>query len=366
MNRIQKIGAWIFNIKGSGASTSYPLDADLIERDSIINAMSKKMQSQDAQISQFLSEKKLKREQLNQEDFDKEQIQELKRQETDSNKNRFEGTIFLKDIYKNVLFKSKYYNKLELTDRKDKVVFGRFGDFCLLPNGWFGIVERDSNKVISYGPTLDHIIYKPESLGNQFRRGRILLPVDENFQHIPDIEKVSVPECMRDEDGGIVWAQVAEKPLLDMIQEKEESISEQQTYIEKLEKDKIGLVSENRDIKRALSLEQNTSENSQTELSKAMDKSIQFEQKIGGLSMRVIKMQEMKNINDKLLESLEKVNDDLLSKLEAEGSDPARKKAMDEIQNLITWAKDRIGKTTIIKEDKEEKSEENKIGRKIG
>jgi len=351
MNTLQKFGSWLFNLDESRASTTYPLDQDLIERDSLVNALSKKLQSQDAQISKFLAEEKLKKEKLKQEDFDKDQINELKRQSVESKKKMFDGTIFFRDIYRNVLFKKKIYNKMELTDRNDKVIFGKFGDFVYIPNIGFGIVERNSNKIVSYGPTLDHVIYKPDGLGNQLRRGRILLPVDENFQHLPDIEKVSIPECMRDEEGGIVWAKVAEKPLLEMVQDKEEEISEFQIYIEKLEKDKIKLVSENRDLRRALSLVQNTSENSQSQLSQAMDKSIQFEQKIGGLQMRVIKMQEVQNINDKLIDALENINDNLLRKVEDELSETAKRKARDELQNIISWAKEQIGKTTIIKED---------------
>ncbi len=365
MNWIQKFGASLFNIGPRGASTSYPLDPDLIDRDKLVNVMAKKLQSQDAQLSKIYADQNLKQQQLNQEDFDREQIQELNRQEKESKKDKFEGTIFLRDAYKNILFKNKLYNKIQLTDRDGKKSFGRFGDFVLIPNIGFGITERDSNNIISYGPTLDHIIYKPESIGNQLMLGQIRLPIDENFQHLPDIEKVKVPECMRDDETGeIVWAKVAEKPLLEMVQEKEDTISEQQLYIEKIEYDKVDLVSKNRDLSRALGIEQNTSETSQTELSKAMDKSFQFEQKIGGLQMRVIQMQAMKVINDKLIETLEKVKGELLEKLELEGSSTALRKAKDEVQQMITWAKDKIGKTVIVKEETE-KEEVKKVGSRV-
>ena len=252
MNPVKKFGAWLFNLDGRGVSLSTPLDPGLIERDTVVNAMAKKLQSQDAQLSKISAKEKLKKESEDQLVRDQEQISNLKQQEIQKEKDKFEGSLGFDELHR-MLSKKKFRDRILISDRNGETIFGRYGTFVFLPNGWFGLLERDSGKIISYGKNMDQVIYKPESLKNQFLMGVLRLPCDKNFQFYPDIEKVMVSEPMYDEETGTIkWAKMKESPLLEMVQRLKQESMDKDEYVEKIEADKIGLVNHLNDLKRAI------------------------------------------------------------------------------------------------------------------
>jgi hypothetical protein len=348
MNPIKSFFRWLFNIN---KEVTFPISEELIERDSIVRELSKKIQSQEAQLSKIKAEDNLKKQLSKEEESKKEIIEDLIRQNEQKRMELFKDATSLEKIYKK-LSNPKFKREIELSDKNDKVIFGNFHDIVILSNGFLGIQDTEG-RVIAYGPTLRHIIYKPESIANQFRRKRILLPCNENGIFFPDIEEQEMPECIYDDEtGNIKWATIRTKPLRQMIEEREKKIRSDAQYIEKIEQDKIDLVKKNRDLERALRLESNSSETAQTELSKAMDKSIQFERRIGDLQMRVIRLQEMKNINDTMVQSLENINSNLLEKAEEMGVKEEFRKALDMVQKLISWSKSVVPEKVYVTEEK--------------
>ncbi len=359
MNIIQKAGAWLFNIDGNSASLSTSLPEELIERDTVVKEMSKKLQSQDAQLSKISAKEKLKKESEVQLGRDQEQIKDLKEQETQKKIETFEGSLGFDELQR-MLSKRKFYDKIIISDRDGIANFGRFGRFVFLPNGYIGLQERDSGKIISYGPSLDEVIYKPEGLKNQFLTGMIRLPCDENYQFLPDIEKTRVPKCMfNEETGQIDWAIIDDESLLEAVQSREIKIGELSGYIKKLEADKIGLVNNNRDLRRALGIHKNTAEVAQTETSKAVGMSMQYQTAIGDLQRRVIQLNEMKIINDKLVSGYESVNQKLLDAQEEVGDKTKFREVLATVQDMIEWSKNNIGETVINKQEITETSEKS-------
>lgn len=360
MNLIQKVGAWIFSLDGNSTSLHTPLDPDLIERDTIVNAMSRKLQSQDAQLSKIDAQSKLKSELDDQLFRDQEQILNLQQQEIDKKKEKFEGSLGFDELQK-MLSKTKFRDRIVIADRNGEVIFGRFGRFLFLPNGWLGLQERDSGKIISYGQNMDQVIYKPESLRNQLMTGMLRLPCDKNFKFYPDIEKVMVPEPLFDEETGqIKWAEMREAPLLEMVQRLKQESMDKDGYIEQLEADKIGLVSHLNDVKRALGIHKKTAEVAQTETSKAVGATMQYQTSIGDLQRRVVHLQEMKTINDKLISGYEEINQKLLDKMEEVGDKTKFREVLGTVQGLIEWSKENIGETIIEKQEVVEVKEKDK------
>ena len=349
MNLAKKFWNWMTN-KNRVERISH-LDEELIERDSLVQEQVKKLQSQDAQLSKISAKDKLKELKKNQEDLDQDVILDLLNKKNKIDSKKFEGSISFKRIFK-MLSHKRYKNpnnQIDITDKDDTVVLGKFKDFVIMPNGYFAIQDANGS-ILSYGQTLRQVIHKPEGLSNQIKRKRIALPCNSDYEFMPDLEEYPMPECTYDEiSGKIKWAKVREKPLKQLIIEREELVREKDQYIEKIEQDKVDLIRKTRDIEMALRVQSNMAENSQTELSKAMDKSIQFEQKVGELQMRTIKLQEMKNINDKLIDGLKHINSELVEKAEEMGSKTEFRKALDLVQHLISYSKQNVGQT-IIKE----------------
>lgn len=345
MNPLTRFGRWLFNVDPEIRET-YPVDEQSIKDNKIINELVKKLKSRDAELSRVKADQNLKAQDQQESSEMDNMAEELQRQSSNLKKKRYGGATSLKDIFLS-LDKKNYRNKVEITDKNDKRIFGIFGNICVLNNGHLGL-QDNNGRILAQGPTMRHIIYKPESLGNQMRRKRILMPCDENHIFYPDIEEIELPETIYDEkEGKIKWATVRKKPLKQLVQEKDEIIRDSHNYIEKIEQDKVDLVNKNRDLERALRVQKNMAENSQSELSKAMDKSIQFEQKMHGLQMRVIGLQEMKNINEKLIDGIKSINLELLEKVQEVGGKTEFTKALDMVQNLMSWAKDKLPETVI-------------------
>lgn len=370
MNNITKIYRWFLTFffnKQQKITATFPIDEEMIKKDRIVQEMAKKLQSQDAQLSKIFAEKKSESDKTNPDESLIQKVSELENQKQELTNKKFKNSVSLKKIFKE-LSKPKYKKKkyqIDVTDKDDKVILGKFNDFIILPDGSFGISGTDG-KMLSYGKTLRQVIYKPESLANQFKRRRITLPCNEDYIFIPDIEEYELPECSYDEESGkIKWAKIREKPLKKLIIEREMLIRDKDMYIEKIEQDKVDLVRKLRDVERASRIHKNIGETSQTELSKAMDMSIQFEQKVGDLQMRVVKLQELQLINERLLDGIKNINQELVTKAEEMGSKTEFRKALDLTQNLISYAHTKIPKT-IIQEVKQEAVKETiKPGQKV-
>ena len=343
-NRIIKAFKWIFAIKSRQDRYVYPLDPDLI-KDKTVQELIKKIQSQDAQLSNIFAEKK-KREDLLK-DTDKKDlfIKDLKEQKQEIDQKRYENPVSLRKIFQKIIQDKKYI--VDITDKDDTVTLGRFKDIVFLPGNFMGVIDTYGN-IVSYGKTPSQIIYKPESLANQLRRKRIALPCDKEGIFYPDLESYEIPECVYDDaTGKIQWAKFRKNEVKKMVVERENIIHQLTEELKYNEQLIISLKRKLNDKERAGDIYKNKIDITQTDLSMAMEKCLQYEQRFGEMQNRIVTLIEMKNIADNLYHGLENVNRELIEKSEEMGTKTEFRKALDVVQGLLSWAKDKIPKTII-------------------
>lgn len=344
---------WLFN--RTKERTTFPLDPSLIKENKIIGEQQKKIMTLEAQLSRYKAVERQQRDSVDQKKEENENIENLKRQETEIKDKKYGKAIGLKNFYKELLSNAKFREKIEVTDKDDTTILGNFGDFVIFSNGNMGIIDVHGN-VLSYGKSLRSVIYKPESFLNQLRRKRILIPCDKNGVFYPDIEQVEVPE-LTNIDGKFVWAKMRTKPLKEMILEKQKLINDLSEHCTLIEQSNVDLKRDLDDTKRAIKVYINSADNSKTELSKSMDKSIQFEQRIGEMQMKIVQLMELKSMNERIISSVEEINKELLTKSVEIGVKDEFSKTLDKVKDLLEWSKTQIPKsiTNVMPEQKVER-----------
>lgn len=337
----------IFNIKSQRQPVAYPLDPELIKANKQFQEVIKGFNSRDAQLSEVFAQKRAESEAKKKLDSEQEVIKKINEQNREIKLKKFKDSFSFSKFYTKLSKDKKFRNSFELVDRDDSVILGKFGDFLVLPNGHLA-VTNSLGEVMAYGSTLRNLVYKPGSMSNQARRKRFLLACDKDFVFYPDVEEHEVEEGFYDEKiGKIRWAKIREKPFKVAIVERETKIQDLKEYGEHLEQKISDLTGKIGDLTRANNVLNRSAENSQTELSKAMERSIQFEQKMSDMQMQVVRLNEVKSLNEKIINTLEGINSELLEKAEEMGVKTEFRKALDSVQGLIDWAKDKIPKTII-------------------
>lgn len=332
-----------------------PLDEENIRKDKQIREMAKALKARDAQLAKEQAKKKLIEEKKKDIRKEEELAQELNEQKQEILKEKFEGGSSLMKFYAHYLKSKRFRKRLVIVDREDSKELARFGDFVTLPGGYFGITDHGGN-VLVYGKQLKDIIYKPDSLANQFKIGRIRLPCTKDWVFIPDIEEVEMPEMTMEfaKNGGIKWARVQKSKLKQIIIDRELIMRDYEEQIEHYENSIIGLKRELVDAKRSLRVAINSSEVAQSELSKMTEKVMTFEQRIGDFQMQIINLTQLKTINERMVETLERVHADLLERVEELGVKPESQKILNTLQSTIEWAKRNTAETIIEQPMKEE------------
>lgn len=344
-----------------------PIDADLIKENKLIKEQSKKIQALEGQLSRVQANTREKKTEKQEEVYEQKLIEELLDKETEIKRNKYENHFPLKVLYRKLLSMKgkKFANKLELVDKDDKKVFDIFKDFCFLPNGNLAIIGK-SGEVWAEGKSVNQIIYKPESFKNQIKRKRILLPYDENYKYVPDFENLLMPQISYDDsDDSYHESEEVMKTVKQMVMERDDEIRDKGEKIEHLEQTIAALRNTLRDSQRAKSVYQNSSEVSQTEVSKALEKSMQFEQKMGEMQMTIVKLQEQKNITEKLKEGLEQINYELLEKQQEMGSKTDLRRAMELTEHYSRVAKDLTPRQIIEHHTPEKQEIQTKPGESI-
>ena len=148
-----------------------------------------------------------------------------------------------------------------------------------------------------------------------------------------------------EEDGEYHESEGVMKSVKEMIIDREEEIRDKANTIEHLESTISDLRRKTRDIERSKNIYQKSSEVAQTEVSKALEKSMLFESKMGNLQSEIIRLQEQKQVFEKLKDGLEHINNELLDKAEEMGSKTQFMRALQLIQELIDWSKDKLPET---------------------
>jgi len=332
------------------------LDTD-VEESKKIKELTKYSRSLEAQISKTKADKRAK--QTEQKDItdDIDLIKKLEERSREIENKKYKGSYDLSLLFRRLMKDPTFAKKLEISDKDDKKVFDKFKTLRILTNGNIAM-QGKSGEIWAEGPTLRDIIYKPESLRNQIRRGRILTPYDENFKYIPDLEMWTIPELSYDETD-------------DSYHESEERrMNIKEKFIEldgdnrKLREDKAhleqtiaGLRNKLQDMELAKKKWQSQSENSQSELSLVMDSHGEIVKKLGQLDRDVVSSQEQKQIAEDRADKIEDANKKMLDELEEQKSKTSQRMARDENQRDIEWARKTIPKevhTTVVEESPKE------------
>ena len=279
-------------------------------------------------------------------------VKELKSKADKIEAKRYEGLYSLNSLF-NKLAKNKKL-KIELVDKDDHTVLDYFKDFVVLSNGNIGI-RGVTGDVWIEGKTLSHIIWKPETLATQIRRKRIQLAYDKDFQIIPDLEKVMMPEIKYDEDDGEFYeSEEVMRPFKEMLMEKTKEINnllEDKVYLEKtneLYNKKI------QQIERAFKVLKQRAEIGDSETSKAIESNIDSLKAVGKMARDNIILQDQKLTSDELKDNKEQIITELATTLEDEKSKTSEQKARDVYEKLILFTKKHLGDTTIVHSDTSE------------
>lgn len=354
MGILKRISNFIFGKKRPTYHTT-PLEEDRIRNSEIFQEMSKKLQTYDAQLSEISAKKRqIDVQKINQQ-LEEKKIDELNRQDSELRKKEYSNSSSFRNLFYLMFNNKKFRKSLEIVDKDDVRSFGKFGDIIVLNNGDMAVVDSNGN-ILSQGRSIRQIIHKPESLTNQVKRKRILLPCDKNYIFYPDLESYEINECTYDEKTDkIKWAKVREEPLKQMILKREQRISQDRQYIERLEKMQSEQVTKIKDLNRKLNVLENKKEVVDSELSKSLEIQKQTYEKIGNLQKKIITLSGSKEILDDMRNRLENVNKKLLERVEEMNAQSKFREVLGTVQNLVEWSKLQVGDTIV------EKKEEIKV-----
>ncbi len=319
-----------------------------VEKDNIIKKLAAERQSLKAQIGEYKAQEKEVEEDSKDEQIKEELIKRLnKKQEIIEEKRvgrnfsfgKFYARIFGVDFTKAMKKKNYFKESLEITDKDDVEVLGMFKDILSLNNGDLGLL--DTNKqIIARGKTLSDIIWKPESLNNHMRRGRIPIPYNVDGNFVPDLENMQMPEIVYNEEkDDYDEAQEFTRPFKEMIIDREKEIQRLQKLTERGELLITKLTRQNDDLKRTSHVLKIRSEASTTELSKVMEKSLEYDKRIGEMHRKIVALSETNAMKEIMKERLEHINRQLMEKVEELGVKSDFEKITTFMQDIIEWAK---------------------------
>ncbi len=302
------------------------LDEDTIKQNEIIKAQQQKIMSQQSQLSKVFAKEKQKQEKEKEKDKESEINKKMKEQQLDLQAHRHGKIIKLHKFYNDLLIKRKWKKKpLEIVDKNDEVILGTFGDFVILEGGKFGIIDS-KGELMSYGKTLNQVLYKPDAFENMARRGRFTIPQDKEGNWMEDIEYKELPEPLDaqfDEETGqlkkIIWSRVktseVKKIIARILEEKNAIMND----LEMKENIIIKLKHQLDDVNRTIRIYENQANISQSELSKSIFRFIETEKRLGDLHQQLTKLTELKATYENLLDKKDEVINQVLKKLELTG-----------------------------------------------
>lgn len=324
------------------------LDQELVRKNEQVKALTQELRGRDAQISKLLAEKKEEEiEESNEEREDKIK-QKLIDEERKIKQEKFSGHASLKLLFE----KKRLLKDMEICDKDDTVSFGNMGDLMI---GKLGFVLTDSyGNVLSYGKRIDHVIYKPESLLNQIKRGRILIPFDKDYNPAIDWEELEIAEPKYDEKEK-VYRETSHlrKKARDLIIEKDKEIRRLNQYLERIENTNIKLQRELDDKSRNTKYLKQENENYKSELSQSLQSSQQFNLVSGEMQRQITDLTEMKSLYEQKLAVYENTIKDLLEKLEESGDKTAYRKAKEdfkEASDYVAGLKERVREKVTVEE----------------
>lgn len=324
-----------------------------VEDNIIIKEQSKKIQALEGQLSKIVADKKLKEVKKLDEEAEINLIKELREGAINIKKKKYGDYFLLSSFFKKTKLGKIKNREIELSDRNDFKVFDYFKDFVILNNGHLGILG-ESGEIWSEGETIDNIIFKPETLGNQLRRKRILLPYDKDFNFIPDLEKIKVPEISYDEKED-KWSVSEERiqPFINLLIERDKKIFNLKKEKEHHEQVMTDLRNSIKDEQLAKESWKIQAESIKSQLSIAIENERQITNIVGSLNRDFITAQEQKEISDNLKEKYSEALNKIIEELEEEKSQTTERRKKDELQRDMEWMIKKMPKQEVVMQSEE-------------
>lgn len=315
------------------------LDSEAIERDRLISRLKEEVSTLKGQMDKAYALEKEKKDKERDKDIQQDLIKRLNEEDSKIRKKGRGATFSLNKFYGRFFSDSKFRNSIEITDKDDETVLGFFKEFVVLEDGKFGIVDQDNN-VIWKSYSLRGLIYKPEGLGNYLRRKRIPLPVDKDMQFIPDIETMQVPEMIYDEDSdSFKEAQELLVPVKEYVKKRERIIQEKDQYIETMESLSDKQRRTINELKRTNIVLQNKAGAMESEFSKIMSKTIEFDRAVGDMHNKFSHMSVLNAMKEQMIAKLEAVNSNLLRKIEGHLDKTTLEQVEEQFKNNLEYVR---------------------------
>ena len=184
----------------------------------------------------------------------------------------------------------------------------------------------NKGEVLSYGKTLNHILYKPGAFENMARRGRFTIPSDKDGNFSEDLEYMEIPEPLDfefDEETGKIkktrWSKHKFSEVKKVIADKMEKIYFLEGENERLENTLIKLKGMFDTQKRGLNVADEDAQINQSELSKNIGRFLEGEKRVGEMHMQITKLTELKAVYENILDKKDFIINKVLEKLELSG-----------------------------------------------
>jgi len=369
MNPIKKavrgFGKWVINKKSKPSRDRVKTYfGDEVEQSIREKELIKKVAGLEGQLSKIQADKRIKK--VDDKNLIDELglINEIKDKSNEIEHKKHDGTFSLGAIAIKLSENKKL--KIEIVDKDDSRKFDYFKDFVVMNNGNIGIRGK-SGEVWAEGKELSDIIWKPETLKNQFKRKRIQMCYDKDFKFIPDLEKLMMPEIGYDEDSEEFFESERDmRPFKEMLMERTQEINkltERNAYLDKVTELKNKKIQQ---IEQSWTILKQRSEIADSETSKAIGSTIDSLKAIGSMARENAVLQDQKLTSDELTEKKDLIINALMDTLEDEEGRTAQQKAKDAWKLMFAFAKKNAPKTIIENNTPTDTVDKVKPGENIG
>jgi len=317
------------------------LDADKEESQKVKELM-ELVRSYESQLSHIMAQRRGKKiEQIDKED-DITLIKKLDKENERLKNQNYEGSYDFMFLFRRLIKDKKFAKKLEICDKDDNIVFDKFKTFRILNDGSLAI-QGMSGTIWSEGSSLNYVIWKPETLRNQIRRGRILIPYDSEMNPVIDIENEEIEEMSLDpKDDKWNISEERMKKIKVSIREKDSIINNLKIDKKYHEQTISDMRNKIQDLELAKNKWKNNAENSQSELSVAMQGHNEILKKLGQLDRDLVISQDQKQLIEQMKEKIEEKFKKVLDKLTNKDSQEAIENARDEYESMIQFVTDNL------------------------
>lgn len=339
---IGKFWNWLWSVPQKKVVVQ-PITPEDMRQNKLIQQLQLQKQGLEAELAKNQAEKRIEEEEEKKKNVEDELKGKLQEQKQELKNRKFKHTVSLRKLFVILEKNKRLGDAIEITDKDDKKIFGIFEDIVLIDDGktvYMAITNREGN-IICMGRKPTDIIYKPASLNQLPKRLRIAVPLDEHGQRIQDLEEIFVPDLIRDDNNkAYIPTKEFNQPIVQALAKREDIIRDQKDEIERYERLLISLQAELDNIKMANISYKNQVDVMRSELSQAMNVSLEFTNKTGDMHRRLMTLQEYNLMYETMTSGLKKVNEELVKANEEMGSKTEFRKALLLNQELLRFAKD--------------------------